>query len=250
MKEFIRDFHKRILEIDKYFELVDRIEPLGTFTSNSIIFPSGEYAVDRDLQKILKSHCYLLLYNLVESSIRNGIMEIHYAISADNLTYKDVSPRIKKLWLLNDRSKSFTSSNIKKDTIATNLQEIIELILDDQVISLDASNIPISGNLDAKTINELINMYGFSGNLGISAKEMDIILNFVFKIRCDLAHGNVSFCDASNQITWNRSVSDTDIIDRVYRDVVDDKGKIVTYLTHLLHNIDDYIKNKKYKANP
>lgn len=250
MKEFIRDFHKRILEIDKYFELVDRIEPLGTFTSNSIIFPSGEYAVDRDLQKILKSHCYLLLYNLVESSIRNGIMEIHYAISADNLTYKDVSPRIKKLWLLNDRSKSFTSSNIKKDTIATNLQEIIELILDDQVISLDASNIPISGNLDAKTINELINMYGFSGNLGISAKEMDIILNFVVKIRCDLAHGNVSFCDASNQITWNRSVSDTDIIDRVYRDVVDDKGKIVTYLTHLLHNIDDYIENKKYKANP
>ena len=226
MKEFIRDFHKRILEIDKYFELVDRIEPLGTFTSNSIIFPSGEYAVDRDLQKILKSHCYLLLYNLVESSIRNGIMEIHYAISADNLTYKDLSPRIKKLWLLNDRSKSFTSSNIKKDTIATNLQEIIELILDDQVISLDASNIPISGNLDAKTINELINMYGFSGNLGISAKEMDIILNFVVKIRCDLAHGNVSFCDASNQITWNRSVSDTDIIDRVYRDVVDDKGKI------------------------
>ena len=239
MKEFIRDFHKRILEIDKYFELVDRIEPLGTFTSNSIIFPSGEYAVDRDLQKILKSHCYLLLYNLVESSIRNGIMEIHYAISADNLTYKDLSPRIKKLWLLNDRSKSFTSSNIKKDTIATNLQEIIELILDDQVISLDASNIPISGNLDAKTINELINMYGFSGNLGISAKEMDIILNFVVKIRCDLAHGNVSFCDASNQITWNRSVSDTDIIDRVYRDVVDDKGKIVTYLTHLLHNIDE-----------
>jgi hypothetical protein len=250
MKEFIRDFHKRILEIDKYFELVDRIEPLGTFTSNSIIFPSGEYAVDRDLQKILKSHCYLLLYNLVESSIRNGIMEIHYAISADNLTYKDLSPRIKKLWLLNDRSKSFTSSNIKKDTIATNLQEIIELILDDQVISLDASNIPISGNLDAKTINELINMYGFSGNLGISAKEMDIILNFVVKIRCDLAHGNVSFCDASNQITWNRSVSDTDIIHRVYRDVVDDKGKIVTYLTHLLHNIDDYIENKKYKANP
>jgi hypothetical protein len=49
MKEFIRDFHKRILEIDKYFELVDRIEPLGTFTSNSIIFPSGEYAVDTGL---------------------------------------------------------------------------------------------------------------------------------------------------------------------------------------------------------
>ena len=247
MKEFIRDFHKRIVEIDKYFELVDRIEPLGTFTANSIIFPSGQYTVDRDLQKILKSHCYLLLYNLVESSIRNGIVEIHYAISTDNLTYKDLSPKIKKLWLLNDRSKSFISSNIKKDTIATNLQEIIEFILDDQAISLDESNIPISGNLDAKTINELINMYGFVGNLGVSAREMDRILDFVVKIRCDLAHGNVSFSDASNEIIWNRLISDIDSSDRVYRYLVDDKQKIVRYLTHLLQNIDDYIESKKYK---
>jgi hypothetical protein len=250
MKEFIRDFHKRVVEIDKYFDLVDRIEQLGIFAANSIIFPSGEYTVDSDLQKILKSHCYLLLYNLVESSIRNGIIAIHDAISIDNLTYKNLSPKIKKLWLLNDRSKSFISSNIKKDTITTNLQEIIEFILDDQIVSLDESNIPISGNLDAKTINDLINMYGFSGNLGISSKEIDKILNFVVKIRCDLAHGNVSFSDASNEIIWKRSISNADSSDRVYRYLVDDKEKIVGYLTHLLQNINDYIENKKYKATP
>ena len=65
MKDFIRDFHRRLAEIQKYFELVDRIEELGAFSTNSITFPSGEYIVDSDLQKILKSHCYLLLYNLV-----------------------------------------------------------------------------------------------------------------------------------------------------------------------------------------
>ncbi|MBN3923739.1 MAG: hypothetical protein HWQ37_11430 [Nostoc sp. NMS4] len=65
MKEFIRDFDKRVAEIDKYFELVDKIEQLGAFSTNSIVFPSGEYTVDSDLQKILKSHCYLLLYNLI-----------------------------------------------------------------------------------------------------------------------------------------------------------------------------------------
>jgi hypothetical protein len=217
MKGFVRDFNKRVVEIDKYFDLVDRIEQLGDFSKNSITFPSGEYIVDSDLQKILRSHCYLLLYNLIESSIRNGIIAIHDEIILDNLTYKDLSPKIKRLWLLNDRSKSFRSPDIKKDTIAINLQAIIESILDDQIISLDESNIPISGNLDSETINELINMYGFTGNLGISAREIDKILNFVVKIRCDLAHGNVSFCDASNQITWNRSIGDADIIDRVYR---------------------------------
>ncbi|WP_377477579.1 MAG: MAE_28990/MAE_18760 family HEPN-like nuclease [Microcoleus anatoxicus] len=235
MKDFIKEFNRRVAEIQKYFELVDRIEQLGAFSTNSITFPSGEYIVDSDLQKILKSHCYLLLYNLVESSIRNGITAIHDVILTYQLTYKDLSPKIKRLWLLNDRSKSFRDSYIKKDTVADNLQELIKSVLDDEMVSLDPSNIPISGNLDAKTITELIDMYGFFGNLGVPSKEIDDILNFVVKIRCDLAHGNVSFCDASSQslITWSK--------------LVDDKDKLVKYLTHLLNNIDDYIEKKKYR---
>ena len=121
MKDFIRDFNRRLAEIQKYFELVERIEELGAFSTNSITFPSGEYIVDSDLQKILKSHCYLLLYNLVESSIRNGITAIHDVILIDQLTYKHLSPQIKKMLCLNDLSKSFTDSYIKKDTVADHL---------------------------------------------------------------------------------------------------------------------------------
>ena len=177
----------------------------------------------------------MLLYNLVESSIRNGITAIHDVILIDKLTYKDLSLQIKRLWLLNDKSKSFRDSYVKKDTVADNLQELIKSVLDDEIVSLDSSNIPISGNLDAKTIQELIHMYGFVGNLGVASKEIDNILNFVVKIRCDLAHGNVSFCDASSQslITWSK--------------LVDHKDKLVKYLTHLLNNIDDYIDKKKYR---
>jgi hypothetical protein len=233
MKDFIKEFNRRVAEIQKYFELVDKIEELGAFSTDSITFPSGEYIVDSELQKILKSHCYLLLYNLVESSIRNGITAIHDVVLIDKLTYQDLSPKIKRLWLLNDLSKSFTDSYIKKDTVADNLQELIKSVLDDKMVSLAASNIPISGNLDATTINELIHMYGFMGNLGVPSREIDAILNFVVKIRCDLAHGNVSFCDASSQILWSK--------------LVDDKDKLVKYLTHLLNNIDDYIEKKKYR---
>jgi hypothetical protein len=170
MKDFIREFHKRVAEINKYFELVDRIEELGPFSTNSIIFPSGEYKVDSDLQKILKSHCYLLLYNLIESSIRNGIIAIHDAILMDQLTYRDLSEKIQKLWLFNDRSKSFIDSNIKKETIANNLQDIIRSVIKDEIVILNPTNIPISGNLDAKTIKELIDKYGFHGKLGVPDK--------------------------------------------------------------------------------
>jgi len=233
MKDFIRDFNRRLAEIQKYFELVDRIEELGAFSTNSITFPSGEYIVDSDLQKILKSHCYLLLYNLVESSIRNGITAIHDVILIEQLTYKDLSPKIKKMWCLNDLSKSFTDSYIKKDTVADNLHKLLKSVLDDEMVSLNTSNIPISGNLDATTIKGLIDMYGFVGNVGVPSREINPILNRLVKVRCDLAHGNVSFCDASNQISWSK--------------LVDDKDKLVIYLTHMLNNINDYIDSKKYR---
>ena len=233
MKEFIKDFKKRSEEINIYFDLVDKIENLGLFNTKLIIFPSGEYTVNSDIQKILKSHCYLLLYNLVESSIRNGITAIHECISTDKLTYKDLSPLIKKLWLLNDQSKSFRDSSMKSKTVANNLQNIIESVLDNKKVSLNSCNIPISGNLNAENINELIHMYGFFGDLGVSKGKIDNILNFVVRIRCDLAHGNVSFCDASNQISWSS--------------VVSEKNQLIEYLNHILQNIDNYIDNKKYK---
>lgn len=234
MREFIQDFQKRVEEIEKYFELVDRIEELGTFSEDSITFPSGEYTVDSDLQKILKSHCYLLLYNLVESSIRNGIIAIHDSIFIDKLNYRDLSPKIQVFWLLNDQSKSFRDSYIKKETIADNLQKVIEKVLDDRMtINLDIYNIPISGNLDAKTIQKLTDMYGFYGQLGVPSQEIDKIVDSVVKIRCDLAHGNMSFSEASKQ--------------RIWTEIVNDKDQLIKYLTHLLGNIDNYIENKKYR---
>ncbi|MCC3511769.1 MAG: hypothetical protein JGK29_22680 [Microcoleus sp. PH2017_17_BER_D_A] len=80
------------------------------------------------------------------------MLAIHDIILIEQLTYKDLSPKIKRLWLLNDKSKSFRDSYIKKDSIADNLRELIKSVLDDEMVSLDSSNIPISGNLDAKTI--------------------------------------------------------------------------------------------------
>ncbi|MFM7372399.1 MAG: MAE_28990/MAE_18760 family HEPN-like nuclease, partial [Sphaerospermopsis kisseleviana] len=119
---------------------------------------SGEYIVDSDLQKILKSHCYLLLYNLIESSIRNGIVAIHEAISLEGITYKDLSSKIKMIWLANDKSKIFIDSfldssmqnenQVVKDNLANKLKELLESVIDNTEISLSIENIPISGNLD------------------------------------------------------------------------------------------------------
>lgn len=132
---FVTEFQRRVAEINKYFDLVDKIEELGALSAKSITFPSGEYKVDSQLQRILKSHCYLLLYNLIESSIRNGITAIHDAISIEQLTYKELSPKIQRLWVENDLSKSFRDPYITDKTVADNLQDALKVVLDDVVVS-------------------------------------------------------------------------------------------------------------------
>ncbi|WP_254564571.1 MAE_28990/MAE_18760 family HEPN-like nuclease [Oscillatoria sp. HE19RPO] len=108
MKTFIQDFQGRVVEIENYFKLVNEMEKLESQSGRSIAFPTGSYyTVDRELLTILKSHCYLLLYNLIEPSIRNGLKAIHDAIALEQLTYQELHPKIQKLWILNDLSKSF-----------------------------------------------------------------------------------------------------------------------------------------------
>jgi len=232
MKDFLKDFNKRVSEIEQYFELVDHIEQLSTLTDRKIIFPSREYIVDINLQKILKSNCYLLLYNLIESSIRNGIVAIHDVINIENLKYQELTSKIQKLWINNDLTKSFLDRFITKDTISKNIEDILENISNEHHIIIDANNISISGNLDAKTIKNLIDIYGFYGNLGIPEKEINYILDFVVKMRCDLAHGNISFTDSSHSKTWS--------------ELIIEKDKIIKYLSHLLNNIENFIDHKKY----
>lgn len=234
MKTFIQDFQGRVAEIENYFKLVNEMEKLASRSGRSIAFPTGSsYTVDEELQKIMKSHGYLLLYNLIESSIRNGIKAIHDEIAIKQLTYQELHPKIQKLWLLNDLSKSFRDVTIKKERIADNLQEAIKVVLDNTVVTLDPNNIPISGNLDAQTIKGLMESYGVFGSLPFSEKIINPVLNFVVKIRCDLAHGNVSFSEATNQILWSK--------------LLEDKEKIVSYLEQVLNNIENYIDNQRYK---
>ncbi|GAB4303895.1 MAG: hypothetical protein Fur0025_45460 [Oscillatoriaceae cyanobacterium] len=130
-------------------------------------------------------------------------------------------------------SKSFRDAYITNQTIADNLQEALKVVLDDVIVVLDPNNIPISGNLNAEKIKSIIEEYGFYGNLGVPEKEINRILDDVVKLRCDLAHGNVSFSDASSGRTWG--------------ELQNSKEKIVKYLNYMLGNIETYIDNQRYK---
>jgi hypothetical protein len=110
---------------------------------------------------------------------------------------------------------------------------ILNEVLEDTGIYFEKDKLPISGNLDAKVIKKLINQYGFHGRIRNEGSRIEYVLSHIKNVRNDLAHGNISFCEASQ--------------DTVMRELIDYKKELVMYLTDVLHNINDYVVNKKYQ---
>ncbi|MBE9227533.1 hypothetical protein IQ264_19065 [Phormidium sp. LEGE 05292] len=238
MKDCLDEFKNRVEEVEKYFTLVSAIDKLETHKFNSLSLPDGDTCdVDSDLKKILKASCYLILYNLIESSVRNGILAIYDAIHDDGLIYKDLNKNIQSIWL-EYQSDSFTKLPITKKNVVKNIQEILNSVIENLPIKLekDKLNFLISGNLNAEKIEQIIRNYGFFGKITVDKKRVKYVLDHVVKMRCDLAHGNASFCQASSN--------------KVMRELIEIKNDVITYLQDLLNNIDDYIQQKKYKRSP
>lgn len=230
MKSFISDFKTKTCEINEYCYFVKYIDRIESHKQEKITDSSlKEYTPSRDLQKILRSTCFMLLYNLVESSIRNGILSVYDSIHDDLLKYEDLSEKIQEIWLSHQAKNGKKSEqNIKKW-----MKELVKKLSEGYQITLDKEIITISGNLDYNNIQKIINTYGFFGQSTVDKKDVEFSLNKVKQERNLLAHGNKTFCQSGEIVTIS--------------DITKIKEHIFIFLDELLTSIEKYIDNKKYK---
>jgi hypothetical protein len=230
MKSFIRDFNNRVDEINEYFSFVEFIDKVETHKKEKLTSTVNiEFVPKRELQKILRSNCFLLLYNLVESSIRNSILTVYDCVHDESLKFDELSNKLQEIWLSHQSKKvPVTEKSIKKW-----LKELMNDVSIGYEIKLEKDTINISGNLDYENIQKIIDTYGFFGRITI---DKNIIGNNLGKVKIErnsLAHGNKTFCQSGEIITFPELV----II----------KDNIILFLTELLLNIETYIDDKKYK---
>ncbi len=225
MKNFILEFHNNIQEVNDYFEFVKLIDNLSELAVPS----QATYKIDRELQKVLKANCYLILYNLIEGSIRTGIEAIFLALSQQNLTYAQVNHPIKQIWL------QYKYKVFKTGVSHAEVVDIIETIFDD-IIKIDYDDYieknkhhDISGSLDVRKVRELADVYGFSPPT-ITCDSLGLIKHQ----RNRLAHGRISFSEAGK---FN------DI-----EELIDIKNDVIQYLDDVLSKIAAYINSEGYKS--
>lgn len=199
-------FEERIEEIELYYIALKELQELQlNGTSNS------EYSSDEFL-KILKANALLMIYNLVESTVMGGILEIYDKFKQDGFTYSTVSKEIKDIWF-SYKFKQVYDTTAHYHSYREKALEIVNAIMVGEIIELDRKAADISGNLDAQQIRNVCKEHGIQFTTEESCRG-GVVLQTVKDRRNDLAHGTLSFAECGRDYTVNdlESIKDETVI--------------------------------------
>ncbi len=216
------DFNIRVQEINKYFLFLDALvnERMKLVTLEDGIERKIR-GIDSDLAKTLKANGFLLLYNLVESSMTNAIEAIFDELKERKIPFNSVRTEIKKVVLQNFKNRS-------PDDIHTKMTDIsIDII----TAGFRRREL-FSGNIDRKEITKTARKYGFSCDTNYLETKHGDNLYGVMKNRNDLAHGNKSF----SEIGKSTSIED----------LLKVKEEVIAYIAQILNNIENYLVAQEY----
>lgn len=221
-KTFFQEFKERSKEVSDYFIFIKDLEQ-----------EKIQLAIDENAEKskvkerypqlsnTLKAGAYVLLYNLVESSMRNAIEAIFKELKSQKVPFDQIRPELKKIVL----------QNFKRQNPDKVLAQIRDISLDIIAVGFDKEEL-FSGNIDGLLIRKTAKNYGFSSRTDFAKTNDGIDLLSVKTNRNDLAHGVKSFADVGK--------------DKTADELIEIKNKVVNYLRQILENIETYLANKEY----
>lgn len=125
--EILENFNQKTQEIYHYFDLIRYLEDKREINTSFKVSPS--------LHKTLKANGYLLLYNLVEGSIVEGIDAIFIDINNKNVMSDKLTDCYKQIWL-EYKSQLIKSSKNKRESVKTLGKNFSEILAEIQVFNI------------------------------------------------------------------------------------------------------------------
>lgn len=192
MGDFFETFSEREKSIETYIKLLGSIEARKT-----IIELRRETAESNFL--ILKANFFLILYNLIESSVRSGFQVIYDDLISKNISADQCSDEMRQMWV-KQKFKKIPAASSNQDTYFRFTQDISTKIINKEALDLSSRDLPISGNLDASKIRKLCQEHGIKLSLhyrSFGGGELETVKTK----RNNLAHGHVSFDECGREYT-------------------------------------------------
>lgn len=220
-----QDFENRKAEIENYFKFLaifDNDDTRIQYTNNGIWVTEK---IHPQFQVILIANVFLIFYNLIESTVRNSIIEIYTKIEDEDVTFEKLSDNLQKIWI-----KQATDNLKKNDSNAQTLRDYVfdlaQTILCRETIAISKGNMDFSGNLDAQKIRSLASNIGF--DIPSDGRNLVQIKNK----RNRLAHGEQTFYEVGK--------------DSTVKDLIALKDETFSYLSDVITKIETFILAKKY----
>lgn len=218
MQDVLEEFDERATEVNNYVNFVRDLEKykIKIYDNNQLS------KIDTELLKTLKATSYLLIYNLIESSMRNSIEYIFVELSTQQISFDDLRKELKKYILQNLKRRNI-------DTVIDN----VNIIATDIINKTFNPNDIFSGNVDSNAIRKLSDKYfGFSTYTDSKQTWKGKDLKSIKENRNSLAHGFTPFTDVGKSIGSDELVQITE--------------RVIEYLRQILENIEEYLNNQEY----
>ncbi len=220
------DFENRKSEIENYFKFLLIFDNDNTRLQYN---KEGGVVIEKiqpQFQIILIANAFLILYNLIESTVRNSIVEIYTRVEDDLLSFDKLSDNLQKIWIKQTTDK-LKENNFKHETLRDYILGLTKDILQKETIKLAKDKMDFSGNLDAGEIRKLADKIGFEK--AVNGHNLVEIKNK----RNRLAHGEQTFYDVGKDFSVG--------------ELNDFKNETYAYLSEIINNIEIFIIDENYR---
>lgn len=216
------DFDDRKKEIQEYMKLLDALEQSG----GEFLPSNGEiFTITSSLRKTLKGAVSLLLYNMIEATLRESVSKIHEYIDSESIPFDQLREELKIAIF-----KRARHSNV--DTLVTDTSGGIARHLHTATLQ---KNQLFSGNIDRQEVERMAKIYGFKTDSDYARTNHGKDLRPLMKNRNDLAHGNVSFSDLGGEHS--------------FQEINKRCNAVIEFMCSIIDNIEDGVDDKKYLSN-
>jgi hypothetical protein len=192
----VEDFERRTAEVKQLFALVEQVSKDSDPLSSSSAHPI--YRDDLSV-KILKATVFLVLYNVVEATVRSCFSSLWSAVEGEDVKLCSLIGDLRGVWLKHEfrRIDPFSASGKTYRDLA---ERIMEFSILDGVPRVGFRQLSGGGNWGVDEIREICVEHGLNMRTPRAARA-GVDLNTVRDRRNDLAHGTLSFEEVGQAFT-------------------------------------------------
>jgi hypothetical protein len=261
-QEVLDKFNERIVEIQLFFDLIQKIEsinPIKTISVEQCInnITLADFHIDSEsdlhsliqnilnkldtksfdfqISNIFKSNTILILYNLIESTISNTDKYFLKYISDLDLKFHELNSEMKTFWV--NHSSQFDKNKVLKTAVS--ILDKIQTISINVEKQIESNAKEYQGNLDPRNIDQLLASYGIrtTKEVMLTNEDARTAVKNIVTWRNDLAHGKYSFAEFGQRLYYgNGNMNDVEFL----------KKSCFSLLQVFLKNVENHIANESY----